>query len=96
MWWMVVFDGKPLRRWMTRQEADSMAERWQGSHGGYRGGSGLLKLKDRGDWIEVKPDKDADREWEGRLKVMKAGERQTVSFMQTVQEGESPDPFLRR
>ena len=95
MWYKVTLNGVPLRRWMTRPEADAFAERWQGSHGGYRGGSGLLKIKDRGDHVEVREDVEANKEFNERYKVAKAGERQTVQFQQRVEELVHADPEMR-
>ena len=92
--YMVTVNGIPLRRWMTRQEADAMAARWQGSHGGYRGGSGLLKIKDRGDWVEVKEDREANKEANERYKVAKAGDRQVLHFQQTVDPRSDADPEM--
>ena len=94
--YMVTLNGHPLRKWMLRAEADAFAERWQGSHGGYRGGSGLLKIKDRGDHVEVKEDTQAMTEFEGRYKVYKAGDLQTVHYQQTVDDGQEPDPSMRK
>ena len=93
-YWMVTLNGVPLKRWMSRSEADAMAARWQGSHGGYSGGSGLLKIKDRGDWVEVKPDCDATKEFNERYKVFKAGDPQTVHYQQRVEDGDTPDPGM--
>ena len=62
-YYMVTLNGHPLKRWLEKPEADAMAERWQGSHGGYRGGSGLLRIKDRGDHVEVKEDREANKEF---------------------------------
>ena len=72
-----------------------MAERWQGQHGGYRGGAGITKIKDRGDWVEVKPDVEANKEFESRYKEYKAGNPQKVVYTQTVDDGQLPDPVLR-
>jgi hypothetical protein len=69
---------------MTRRDAEAMADRWQGRHGGYRGGQGLLKHKDRGDWVEVKRDRDAEREFDERLKVAKAGKPQTITYIERI------------
>ena len=91
----VTLNGVPLRRWMTRPEADAFAERWQGSHGGYHGGYGLLKIKDRGDHVEVRPDNEAVKEFNERYKLMQQGERQTVQFEQRVEELSHADPEMR-
>lgn len=52
MFWMVTLNGSPLRRRMTKRDAEAMAERWQGER--YR--KGLLKHADKGDHVEVKED----------------------------------------
>lgn len=85
-YWMVTLNGVPLRRWMDKDEAYAMAERWQGSHCRYSGASGLLKIKDRGDHVEVKEDKAATAEFNERYKVAKAGDRQRVVFEQRVDD----------
>ena len=95
MYYLVTLNGVPLKRWLSREEAYAMAERWQGSHGGYHGGSGLLKIKDRRDHLEVKPDHMANREFDERYKEMKAGNPQKVVFTQTVEDGQRPDPVLQ-
>ena len=74
----VTLNGHPLRLGMTRAEADAMAQRWQGSHAN---GSGLLKIKDRGDWVEVKRDHDAERDWDERYARAKAGDRQVIHYI---------------
>ena len=91
MLWKVTSNGHPLKRWLTREEADVFAERWQGSHSGNRG---LLKHKDRGDWVEVKPDVDANKEFDERYKVAKAGDRQRVIYEQYVQNLDDADPAM--
>jgi hypothetical protein len=95
-YYMVTLNGVPLRKWMDKGEAEAMAERWQGSHGGYRGGSGLLKIADRGDHVEVKEDRQANREFDDRYKVAKAGERQTVNYEQRVESMDDADPEMVR
>lgn len=81
---MVTLNGVKVRGHMTRREADDMAARWQGSHCDYHGGSGLLKIKDRGDWVEVKRDHDAEKETLERLKVAKAGDPQRIIYHERV------------
>lgn len=83
--YMVTLNGVPLRRWMTRPEADAMAARWQGQHGGYSGGQGLLKHKDRGDWVEVKRDTAAEREFVERYKTLKAGDPQVMLMQERIE-----------
>jgi len=90
--WKVTLNGHPLRRWMTREEADAFAERWQGSHSE---GRGLLKIKDRGDHVEVKPDTDANKEFDERYKVAKAGDRQKVVYEQYVDNLADADPAMK-
>lgn len=83
--YMVTVNGVPLKRWMTKGEADAMAERWQGQYSGYSGGQGLLKHKDRGDWVEVKRDHLAEKEFGERYKTFKAGDPQTVVYQERVE-----------
>lgn len=92
---MVTLNGVPLKRWLDRQEADAVAERWQGSHGGYRGGSGLLKIKDRRDHVEVKEDRDANKEFNERYKVAKSGNPQVINYEQRVESMSDADPGMR-
>jgi len=96
MYFKVTLNGVTLKRWLDRQEADEFAERWQGSHGGYRGGYGLLKHKDKRDYVEVKEDREANREYEERLKVAKAGDRQVINYEQRVEQMSDADPAMRR
>lgn len=96
MYYMVTLNGHPLKRWLDKDEAEAMAERWQGSHGGYKGGYGLLKIKDRGDHVEVKVDREANREFDERMKVAKAGERQVINYEQRVESLSDADPIMKR
>ena len=96
MYWLVTLNGVPLKKWMSKQEAEAMAERWQGSHGGYHGGSGLLKIKDRRDHLEVKPDHAANKEFNERYKEMRAGNPQKVVYQQRIDDGQDSDPSLER
>ena len=82
--WRVTLNGVTVRKNMTRREADDMAARWQGSHCDYHGGSGLLRIKDRGDWVEVKRDDESMRERDERLKVARAGDPQTIIMHQRI------------
>jgi len=82
--WRVTLNGVTVRGNMFRREAEDMAARWQGSHCDYHGGSGLLKIKDRGDWVEVKRDYDAEKDREERIKVAKAGDRQRIVYEQRI------------
>jgi len=73
-----------MRKNMFRREAEDMAARWQGSHCSYEGGSGLLKIKDRGDWVEVKRDYESEKDRDERVKIAKAGDRQRLIFEQRI------------
>ena len=84
--YMVTVNGVPLKRWLGKSEAMSMAERWQGQHGGYSGGQGLLKHKDRGDWVEVKRDVEAEKEVMERYKASLAGDRQRVVYHERIED----------
>lgn len=94
MYWMVLWNGRPFKRWLTKADAYATAERYQGSHGGYHGGSGMLKIKDRRDHFEVKPDIEANAEFNDRYKTYKAGNRQTVQFEQRVDSLRDADPEM--
>lgn len=85
-YYMVTLNGVPLRKWLSLKEAQAVAERWQGKHSAYEGGYGLLKTKDRGDWVEVKPDVQANKEFEERYKTYKAGDPQTVVYQQRIED----------
>ena len=67
-YYMVLINGKPFRRGFGgergRRAAEAMAERWQGSHSGNKG---LLKHKDRGDYVEVRRDTAMEKEYAERL-----------------------------
>lgn len=95
MYFMVTINGVPFKRWLTRQEADVTAERWQGQHGGYDGGRGLLKIKDRGDHVEVKEDRAANDEFNVRYRTAKAGDRQVIHYEQRVESPSDADPAMR-
>ncbi len=84
--YMVTVNGIPLKRWLGKSEAMRMAERWQGQHGGYSGGQGLLKHKDRGDWVEVKRDVEAEKEVVERYKASLAGDRQRVVYHERIED----------
>lgn len=94
-YWMVTLNGVPLKRWLDRHEADAMAERWQGQHGGYHGGAGLLKIKDRRDHVEVREDHEANREFNERYKTAKAGDRQIIHYEQRVENSHEADPAMK-
>ena len=80
--WMVTWDGVPLKKAMPRSEAYAMAERWQGER--YK--SGLLKHGDKRDHIEVKRDTGTEAELNERYKVMKAGDPQTIKFVERIED----------
>lgn len=72
--WMVTLNGHPLKkRIASKAEADAMSERWQGQHAN---GRGLLKHKDRGDWVETKRDYDAERDFDEMYDTLKRGNPQ--------------------
>lgn len=76
-WYMVTFDGQPLRQRMTFKEACVMAERWQGSK--YK--SGMLKGGDKGDWLEVKRDHASERAFDDDYDRLKRGNLQPVQLI---------------
>ena len=80
--WMVTWDGVPLFKALTRKEAEAKAERWQGER--YK--SGLLKHGDKRDYIEVKRDTVAERELDERYKTMKAGDPQTITMVERIED----------
>lgn len=74
VYWMVTVNGLPMfRGYQDKRKAEKKAEVWQGSHAGNRG---LLKHKDRGDWVEVKRDLDYEREYNERLDEAQRGNPQ--------------------
>ena len=93
--YQVLWNGQPFKRWLTKAEAFAIAERYQGSHGGYHGGSGMLKIKERRDQFEVKEDKEANDELNVRYKTYKAGDHQTVQFEQRVDSMSDADPDMQ-
>lgn len=93
--YQVLLNGVPLKRWLDKAEAEATAERWQGSHGGYHGGSGLLKIKDRRDHVEVCEDLAANKEFEARYKTAKAGDLQRVVYEQRVESTRDADPAMQ-
>ena len=75
-YWKVKLNGTDFRRgFRSRREADLFAERWQGSHAGNRG---LLKHKDRGDYLEVVRDHETERDTDERYDVAAQGSRQRI------------------
>lgn len=80
----VTLNGVTVQKALPRKRADAMAERWQGSHASYGGSSGLLRIKDRGDHMEVKRDYESEAEMLERFKVWKAGDRQKITMIERV------------
>lgn len=72
----VILNGHPIKLNMPKEEAEQMAERWQGSHAGHRG---LLKHKDLGDWVEVVRDREAEQSFDNAYDRFKRGVEQVVS-----------------
>ena len=75
--YMVTFDGHPIKARMTLKEAEVMAERWQGKK--YK--SGLLKGGDKGDWVEVKRDHVSERAFDDDYDRLKRGNLQPVQLI---------------
>ncbi len=72
-YWQVILDGHPLKMHITsRREAEAMAERWQ---------VGLLKQKDRRDYVEVKRDHVSEREFDESYDRLKRGSLQPVQMI---------------
>lgn len=84
--YMVTWNGRPFKRWMTKRDAEAMAQRWQGQHSGREGGQGMLKHKDRGDYFEVKPDTEAGKEMNERYKSFKAGDPQKIVMQERIED----------
>ena len=81
-YWMVTINGVPFRRGFAGEPgyraAVAMAERWQGSHSGNRG---LLKHKDKGDWVEVKRDYDTEKDTIRRFDEARRGNPQKYTMI---------------
>jgi len=75
--YMVTFDGHPLKNRLTLKEAEVMAERWQGQK--YK--SGLLKGGDKGDWVEVKRDHVSEKAFDEDYDRLKRGSLQPVQLI---------------
>ena len=74
-YWMVTLNGVPLFKGIKdRKEAEAKAERWQGTR--YKGG--LLKHKDFGDHVEVKHDKQTEKDFDERYADLKSGKYQRI------------------
>ena len=75
----VYINGKIFRRGFIgtpgKREAERMAERWQGSHSQ---GKGLLKHKDKGDYVEVRRDYEMERDYADRVDVAQRGNPQRI------------------
>lgn len=75
--WAVYINGVLFRRGFVgergKREAEAMAERWQGSHSGNKG---LLKHKDRGDYVEVRRDYKMEEEFNTRIDEATQGNAQ--------------------
>lgn len=71
----VLLNGIPLKLNQPKLAAERIAERWQGSHAEHRG---LLKHKDRGDWVEVVRDYDAEKSFNNAYDTLKRGQPQIM------------------
>lgn len=75
----VMLNGVVLRKGFMGQtgkhEAERMAERWQGSHSQ---GKGLLKHKDKGDYVEVRRDYEDEKDYAERIDVAQRGNPQRI------------------
>lgn len=75
----VMLNGVVLRKGFMgaagKQEAERMAERWQGSHSQ---GKGLLKHKDKGDYVEVRRDYEGEKDYAERIDVAQRGNPQRI------------------
>lgn len=72
---MVTLNGVPLFKGFTsRKQAEAKAEKWQGER--YK--RGLLKHGDKGDHVEVKHDKQMEKEFDDRYDTWKAGKPQRI------------------
>ncbi len=79
--YMVTINGTKFRGpYDTEDQARTVAEKWQGRSASYDGKKrdGLLKHKDFGDWVEVKRDTKAEREFDERYDVLKRGKLQEI------------------
>lgn len=74
VYYEVTINGVPLKKGMSRREAEAMAERWQGK----RYHTGLLKHKDYGDHVEVRVDKSTGKDFDERYADVKAGKYQRI------------------
>lgn len=78
-YYMVTINGVIFKRGFCgeqgRRTAEAMAERWQGSHSGNKG---LLKHKDKGDYVETKRDYQMEAEFANRVDEAQRGNPQRV------------------
>jgi hypothetical protein len=78
--YMVTINGRPFRRGFMgeagRRTAEAMAERWQGSHSGNKG---LLKHKDRGDYVETRRDYEMELDYAHRVDEAQRGNPQKIT-----------------
>ena len=78
-YYKVTINGVPYKRGFCgesgRRAAEAMAERWQGSHSGNKG---LLKHKDKGDYVECKRDYESEAEFDRRVDDAQHGKRQQI------------------
>lgn len=76
--YQVTLNGHPIKCRLERGEAEAMAERFQGSHAR---NLGLLKHKDRGDYVEVSVDQDSGRDFDRAYESFKKGKAQELQFI---------------
>ena len=73
-YWAVTVNGMILFKALTKPQAEAKAEKWQGQR--YKGG--LLKHKDYGDHVEIRRDKETERDFDERYDVWKRGKPQRI------------------
>jgi hypothetical protein len=77
--YMMTINGVPYRRGFMgeagKRTCEAMAERWQGSHSGNKG---LLKHKDRGDYVETKRDYAMEADYAERIDEAQRGNPQKL------------------
>lgn len=78
-YYMVTLNGVIFKRGFAgeqgRRAAEAMAERWQGSHSGNKG---LLKHKDKRDYVECKRDYQMEAEFADRVDEAQRGNPQKI------------------
>jgi len=76
----VLLNGVAFRKGFTgdsgKREAEALAERWQGSHSQ---GRGLLKHKDKGDYVEVVRDIELEKDYARRFDEAQRGNPQKLT-----------------